>query len=85
MMRVEFFSADCRLCQRALDMVRARFPETEIIIHSAARCQDGRCCALAEEYGVRAIPSLVMNGHVVVQGIPSDRDLVRLQALLVGT
>lgn len=83
-MKVEFFSADCRLCQRALTMIRARFPDLEIEVHRAAECRDGRCCALAEQYGVRAVPSLVVEGRVAIQGVPSGRDLAQLQTLLVG-
>ena len=36
----------------------------EIDVHRASECKDGSCCVLAEQYGVRAVPSLVVDGKV---------------------
>lgn len=80
--RVEFFSADCRLCERTLQVVASRYPDVPIQVHRASECRDGSCCALAERYGVRAVPSLVVDGRVVLVGLPTERDLAALAPVL---
>ncbi len=81
-MKVEFFDAGCRLCQRTLDILAGSFPAAKIDVHRASECVDGSCCALAERYGVRAVPSLVVDGKVVLVGVPSEEDLVSLAEVL---
>lgn len=82
-MQVEFFSAECRLCETTLSWIEDHFPEVDITVHRDSECIDGSCCRLAEQYGVKAVPSLVVGGQVVLVGCPSAEDLVRLQKLLV--
>ncbi len=80
-MKVEFFSAECRLCERTLSIVKENFPNLEIDIHRASECKDGNCCSLAEQYGVRAVPSLVLNGKVCLVGLPNEHDIKSLATL----
>ncbi len=80
-MKVEFFSAECRLCQRTLGILEENFPNLEIDVHRASECKDGSCCALAEQYGVRAVPSLVVNGEVALVGLPDEHDIKLLSTL----
>ena len=61
-MKIEFFSAECRLCERTLGIIKENFPSLEIDVHWASECKDGSCCALTEQYGVRAVPSLAGKG-----------------------
>lgn len=81
-MKVEFFSAECRLCERTLGMLGEAFPGVEIKVHRQSECVDGSCCALAAQYGVRAVPSLVVDGKVELVGLPGEDDLGRLSAIL---
>lgn len=81
-MKVEFFSAECRLCERTLGIVKENFPNLEIDVHRASECRDGSCCALAERYGVSAVPSLVVDGKVALVGIPDEHDIKLLSTLL---
>lgn len=83
-MRVELFSADCRLCRMAEAALRKRFLGVALEVHRASECVDGSCCALAEKYGVRAVPSLVVDGRVVMVGRPLGTDLERLDAVLAA-
>jgi protein-disulfide isomerase len=39
-------------------------------------------CALAEKYGVRAVPTLVVDGKVVLVGLPNDGDIESLSTIL---
>jgi len=71
-MNIEFFSAECRLCDRTYALLKQTFPNLQIILHRQSECVDGSCCALAEKYGVRAVPSLVVDGKVVMVGIPGE-------------
>ncbi len=77
-MRVEFFSADCRLCDQTLTLLHEHLPGVNIEVHRASECADGSCCALAARYGVRAVPSLVVNGGVVLVGVPDEHTLKTL-------
>ncbi|MGQ9469734.1 MAG: thioredoxin family protein [Nitrososphaerales archaeon] len=81
-MKAEFFSAECRLCERTLNMLKHAFPDIEIVVHRASECRDGSCCALAAQYGVRAVPSLVLDGKVVLVGLPNERDIESLAKIL---
>ncbi len=80
-MKIEFFSAECRLCERTLAILEENFPNLEIDVHRASECKDGSCCALAEQYGVRAVPSLVVNEKIALVGLPDEHDVKLLSAL----
>ena len=80
--KVEFFSAECRLCARTFDILKENFSNLDIDVHRASECKDGRRCALAEQYGVRAVPSLVVNGEVALTGLPSKLAIELLSAVL---
>ncbi len=82
-MSIEFFSAECRLCDRTLALLRQTFPSLKIIVHRQSECVDGSCCALAEKYGVRAVPSLLINGKVVLVGYPNEHEIEELTKVLV--
>ena len=78
-MKVELFRADCKLCDRTEVMVRHILPEgVSLEVHRASECRDGSCCRLAEAYGVRAVPTLVMDGEVVLVGLPDEEQLDHL-------
>ena len=81
-MIIEFFSAECRLCDRTLGLLKQTFSSLQIIIHRQSECVDGSCCALAEKYGVRAVPSLVIDGKVVLVGLPSEQEIKDLAKIL---
>jgi glutaredoxin len=81
-MSIEFFSAECRICDRTLRLLKQTFPSPKIIVHRQSECVDGSCCALAEKYGVRAVPSLVINGKVVLVGFPNEQEIKELATVL---
>jgi glutaredoxin len=83
-MKIEFFSAECRLCERTLKLLEQAFPSLKIIVHRQSECVDGNCCALAEKYGVRAVPSLVVDGKVVMVGLPGEHEMKGLAKILAG-
>jgi hypothetical protein len=81
-MKIEFFSAECKLCNSTLDLLQQTFPDLAITVHRQSECVDGSCCRLAESYGVRAVPSLVLDGRVVLVGRPDSAALGSLAAIL---
>ncbi|MBI4673823.1 MAG: thioredoxin family protein [Chloroflexi bacterium] len=40
------------------------------------------CCALAAQYGVRAVPTLVLDGEIVMAGVPDETTLRALGSRL---
>jgi glutaredoxin len=81
-MNIEFFSAECRLCNRTLGLLKQTFPSLQMIVHRQSECVDGSCCALAEKDGVRAVPSLVIDGKVVMVGLPGKQEIKDLAKIL---
>ncbi|MBU4225929.1 MAG: thioredoxin family protein [Chloroflexi bacterium] len=81
-MKVEFFSAECKLCNSTLNILQDTFPDLQITVHRQSECVDGSCCQLAASYGVRAVPSLVMDGRVVLVGRPDSAELELLANVL---
>lgn len=81
-MNIEFFSTECRLCDRTLGLLMQIFPGLQITVHRQSECVDGSCCALAEKYGVRAVPSLVIDGKVVMVGLPGEQEIIDLAKIL---
>ncbi len=77
-MDIEFFSAECRLCDRTLGLLMQTIPGLQTTVHQQSECVDGSCCALAEKYGVRAVPSLVIDGKVVMVGLPGEQEIMNL-------
>jgi glutaredoxin 3 len=65
--RIEVFSADCPLCRETLDLVRQAVSGCgcEVI---ERRCSGDTCCAEARQYGVRTMPTVVVDGQIVFEG-----------------
>jgi hypothetical protein len=80
----EFFSAECRLCDRTLGLLKKAFPDLQMTIRRQSECVDGSCCALAEKYDVRAVPSLVVDGKVVLVGLPGEQEIQDLAKILTA-
>jgi hypothetical protein len=84
-MKVDFFSAECKLCNAALDLLRCTFPNLPITVHPQSACVDGSCCQLAASYGLRAVPAVVVDGKIVQVGRPSLAELESLAAIFAAS
>jgi glutaredoxin len=64
---IEVFSAGCPLCQDTLKLVRNAVAACgcEVI---ERRCAGTECCAEAKQYGIRTMPTVVVNGQIVFEG-----------------
>lgn len=65
--RIEVFSAGCPLCIETLTLVKDSVGACgcEVI---ERRCTEAECCTEARERGVRTMPTVVVNGHIVFEG-----------------
>jgi hypothetical protein len=64
-MKFEFFRAECNLCNSTLELLKSAFPDLPITFHHQSKYLDGSCCRLSASYGIRALPSLVVDGKIV--------------------
>ncbi len=74
--KVEVFTAGCPLCEETLEIVRAAAcPECEVI---ERRCEGDACCAEAVSYGVKAVPTVVVDGTIAFESKPSLEEAKRV-------
>ena len=65
--KIEVFTAGCPLCLDTLNAVKESTKECgcEVI---ERRCEGTECCDSAKSYGVKAVPSIVVNGKIAHVG-----------------
>ncbi len=76
---VEVFTAGCPVCRETLDLVRNTLADCgcEVV---ERRCEGETCCQPAVNYGVRAMPTIVVDGKVVFEGKPTPEQARELLA-----
>lgn len=64
---IEVFTAGCPLCDDTLKLVRDAVSDCgcEVI---EQRCEGDECCEPAKRYGIRSIPTVVVDGEIVFEG-----------------
>ncbi len=64
---IEVFSAGCPLCEDTLRLVRGAVSACgcEVV---ERRCSGSECREEAKRYGIRAMPTVVVDGQVVFEG-----------------
>lgn len=66
---IEVFTADCPLCKETLHLLRQEAcTECEII---ERRCSGDECCESAKGYGIKAVPTIAVDGKIRFVGKPS--------------
>lgn len=69
MRRVEVFTADCPFCKDTFQAIKQiSCPECEVI---ERRCSGEVCCEPAKGYGIKAVPTVVVDGKIRFVGKPS--------------
>lgn len=65
--KIEVFTADCPLCLDTLKAVREATKECgcEVV---EQRCEGTECCGPAKKYGVKAVPSIAVDGKIAHVG-----------------
>lgn len=64
---IEVFTAGCPLCTETLNLVRksVAFCGCRVV---ERRCEGRECCDEGKRYGVRAMPSVVVDGKIMFEG-----------------
>ncbi len=64
--RIEVFSANCPLCNKIVDEIEAgRCAGCQLIVYNLAENLE-----LARSYGVRVVPTVIIDGEVKIEGRP---------------
>ncbi len=65
--KIEVFTAGCPLCDETLTLVTQAVAACgcEVV---ERRCSGTECCDEAKRYGVRAMPTVVVDGAIVFEG-----------------
>lgn len=67
--RIEIFTAGCPLCKDTLELIKKEAcSECEII---ERKCSGDECCPPAKDYGIKAVPTVVVDGKVAIVGKPT--------------
>ncbi len=74
--KIEIFTADCPLCKDTLELVRKEACEECEVIER--RCSGDECCEPAKGYGIKAVPTIVVDGKVAIVGRPTQEEAKRL-------
>ncbi len=74
---IEVFTAGCHLCDETIEIVqRARCSKCTITEYNILeRCESKICLKKAKEYGVRAVPTIAVDGKIVIVGKPTVRQV----------
>lgn len=77
MHKIEVFTADCPLCRDTLRAVKEATKECgcEVAEH---RCEGTECCEPAKKYGIKAVPSIAVDGKIARVGKISAEEFKKL-------
>lgn len=78
MHKIEFFRANCRLCDYTENEIKKAVHDEEVVVYRPEDCIDGNCCIKAENYGVKAVPSIVIDGKLAVTGKSSSEEIKKI-------
>ncbi len=64
---IEIFTAGCPLCEETMTLVKKAVSACgcEVV---ERRCSGTECCEPARRYGIRAMPTVVVDGEIVFEG-----------------
>lgn len=67
MRKIEVFSAGCPICKETVATVKeaASTCGCEVV---EKRCSGDECCADAKQYGIRMMPTVVVDGQIAFEG-----------------
>ena len=76
---VEVFTAGCPVCRETIDLVRQSVAACgcEVV---ERRCEGDTCCAPAVSYGVKSLPTIVVDGKIAFEGRPTPEQARELLA-----
>lgn len=79
---VEVFTAGCPVCEPAVELVnQLACPDCEVTVHDVSKGQ----ADLVEQYGIKTLPAIVVNGSLVGCCQNAGPDFEQLKAAGIGT
>lgn len=76
--KIEVFTANCPLCKDTLELIKKEScSECEVI---ERRCSGDECCDPAKDYGIKAVPTIVVNGKIAIVGKPTLEQVKKIFA-----
>ncbi len=69
---IEVFTAGCPLCNDALKLVKDAVMDCGCKVVER-RCTGEECCPEAKEYGIRTVPTIVVDGVIAHEGRPTKK------------
>ena len=81
--KVEVFSAGCAFCHEVIDVVRREAgSSSQIIVHNM---MDARSLTRAEQFGIRSVPAVVIDGKLASSCTGKGVDIQALKNELAKT
>ena len=82
--QIEIFTAGCPVCEPVVHLVRETACENcEITIHNLSeQCESKICVRKMEEYGVKRLPAIAVNGKLI--GCCKNVDITRQDLINAG-
>jgi len=64
---IEIFTAGCPICEDTVKLVKTAVAACgcEVV---EQRCSGTECCEPAKRYGIRAVPTVVVDGQIIFEG-----------------
>ena len=65
--KIEVFSAGCPTCNETLELVRNAVSDCGCEV-TERRCTESELCDEAKQYGITAMPTVVVDGRIMFEG-----------------
>jgi small redox-active disulfide protein 1 len=72
-----FYSPTCQVCPRTREVVMSLDEDDELQIEEV-NVLSPEGLRKAEDYGIRSVPTIVLNGKTKLTGIPSKSNLIKM-------
>lgn len=76
---IEIFTSGCYLCRETVEIVeKAKCDACRLIEYNLSeKCESEICLAKAKKYGIKATPTIVVDGRIAIEGKPTV-DMVKI-------
>lgn len=70
---IEIFTSGCYLCRETVEIVeKAKCGDCRMMEYNLSeRCETEICLAKAKKYGIKATPTIVVDGRIAIEGKPT--------------
>ena len=74
---IEIFTSDCPICRETISIVRSLMcPKCRLVEYDLMTSDEA--LRKAEEYGVMATPTLIIDGKIKIVGKPDPKELAKI-------